>query len=303
MGPIQLLVYFCLLVFVIAVALKVVRYASAPVHMRWELYPVAHEKGRHHYGGSFFEEPNWWEKEREIDHVNEAREMALEILFLKGVRLNNRKLWIYSFPFHFGMYLLCGWMALLFVAGIFEFFGADFATGVFAVLAAVIQVLGFGGLVLTAVGALGLFAFRFGNAEMRRFNAPIDYLHLIWFAVAGVAGIVAYGLQDPGFDRLRGFVASLITFQPAEALTPAMAFAVASGMLLIAYIPFTRMVHFAAKYFLYHEVRWSDEPLTSGGKIEARVMNALNYGVSWQGPHIQTGKSWAEVATTTEEKE
>jgi nitrate reductase gamma subunit len=201
------------------------------------------------------------------------------------------------------LYLLCGWMALLVVAGVLENTGADYSGGFPAILAVAVQAVGFAGLALTAVGALGLFAFRFGNVEMRRYNAPADYLHLIWFVVAGVAGIVAYGLQDPGFERLRGFVASLVTLQPAAPLSPALAFAVASGMLLIAYIPFTRMVHFAAKYFLYHDVRWSDEPLARGGRIESRVLNALNYGVSWRGPHIQTGKTWAEVATTTEEKE
>jgi nitrate reductase gamma subunit len=301
MGVIQLLVYACVLVFVIAVALKVVRYASAPVHMRWELYPVAHEKGRHHYGGSFFEEPDWWEKKRQVDHVNEVREMMQEILLLKGVRLNNRKIWVYSFPFHFGLYLVVGWMALLVVGGIMELGGTTFDAGVPAYLRALTQVVGFVGMALTALGALGLFFFRAGNADMRRFNAPADYLHLLWFVGAGVLGIVAYAVADPAFDALRGFVASSISFQPAAPLAPGVATAVACGMLLVAYIPFTRMVHFAAKYFLYHDVRWSDEPLSSG--IQSRVMRALDYGVSWRAPHIQTGKSWAEVATTTEEKE
>jgi len=29
----------------------------------------------------------------------------------------------------------------------------------------------------------------------------------------------------------------------------------------------------------------------------------LNFGVSWSAPHIQAGKTWAEVATTLPEKE
>jgi nitrate reductase gamma subunit len=301
MGVIQLLVYACVLIFVVAVVAKIWRYASAPVHMRWELYPVAHEKGRHQYGGSFFEELNWWEKKREIDHVNEAREMAQEIVLLKGVRLNNQRLWVWSFPFHLGLYLVTGWFGLLVLGAILQVVGVEQTGALFTVVGVVTLVAGYGGMVLTAVGALGLFLYRLGNRDMRRFNTPVDYLHLVWFAAGAIFGLAAYGLQDPEFAGLRGFVADLVTLRPAPPLATGPAVAVAAGMLLVAYIPFTRMVHFAAKYFLYHDVRWSDEPLSKGGAIESRVRAALDYGVGWRAPHIQTGKSWAEVAT--EEKE
>jgi nitrate reductase gamma subunit len=150
---------------------------------------------------------------------------------------------------------------------------------------------------LTALGALGLLRFRAGNRDMRKFNAPTDYLNLVWFAGAAVWGLVAYGLQDPAFDQIRTFVAAVISFGAAPPLSAMVTVAVVAGVVLIAYIPLTRMIHFASKYFLYHEVRWSDEPLRAGGKIEARARSALNYGVSWGAPHIQTGKTWAEVAT------
>jgi len=63
------------------------------------------------------------------------------------------------------------------------------------------------------------------------------------------------------------------------------------------------MMHLFAKYFLYHNVRWEDEPNVKGGKLEKKVKEALNFGVSWSAPHIQAGKTWAEVATTLPEKE
>ena len=301
MSALQVLLYLSFVVFIIAVIVKVRRYQTAPVHMRWELYPVAHEKGRHQYGGSFFEESEWWKKEREIDHVNEAREMAAEILLLKGVRLNNRKLWIYSFPFHGGLYLLCGWMGLILVGAILQLVGIDQTGVIIAILRPVTSVIGYAGLALTGLGALGLFFFRVGVADMRKFNAPADYLHLIWFVAAAGLGLWAYATQDPAFDRLRGFVAGAISFRAGEPMGPVLTAAIAVGLLLIAYIPFTRMVHFAAKYFLYHDVRWSDEPNARGSKIEQRVMSAFNYGVSWRADHIQTGKTWAEVATEDKE--
>ncbi|MFO7655412.1 MAG: respiratory nitrate reductase subunit gamma [Candidatus Krumholzibacteriia bacterium] len=297
MGLLQLVVYACVLVFLVAVSVKIARYASAPVHMRWELYPVAHEKGRHHYGGSIFEEPDWWEKPRQLDHANEIREMGQEIFLLKGVRLNNPRLWLWSWPFHGGLYLVIGWMALLVVGGIMQLAGARFDGGVPALVRGVTLVVGYAGMALTAVGALGLFLHRTRNGDMRRFNTPADYLHLLWFAAAGVYGVAAFGAVDPGFDRLRAFTAGVIGFREAVPLPAATGVAVALGMLLVAYIPFTRMVHFAAKYFLYHEVRWSDEPLRKGSALESRIKQALNYGVSWRGPHIQTGQTWGQVAT------
>ena len=65
--------------------------------------------------------------------------------------------------------------------------------------------------------------------------------------------------------------------------------------LLIMYIPLTRMSHFVAKYFLYHSVRWNDEPNERGSKIEKDILELLKQKVAWQGPHIQTGKPWTDV--------
>ncbi len=46
-GSILLMVtYVSAAVFVAAVAWRAVKLVRLPVHLRWELYPVAHEKGR-----------------------------------------------------------------------------------------------------------------------------------------------------------------------------------------------------------------------------------------------------------------
>jgi nitrate reductase gamma subunit len=297
MGVTQLLLYLCFVIFVVVTIARVVRYARSPVHVRWELYPVAHEKGRHEHGGSFFEESQWWEKPREIDHVNEAREMAREIFLLNGVRRNNRGLWTWSLPFHSGLYVLVGWMGLLIVGAVLQLAGVGPDNGFFRLVRGVTTLAGYVGLALTCCGALGLLVYRARDRDMRKFNTPADYIGLIWFAAAALLGLIAYAAQDPSFDQLRGFVASVVSFRAAAPLNPLVAAAVAVGAVLIAYIPLTRMIHFAAKYFLYHDVRWSDEPLRTGSKLEARVKAALDYGVSWDAPHIQKGKTWAEVAT------
>ena len=80
--------YASVAVFVIAVVTKFVKYASMPIHLRWELYPVAHEKGRAHYGGSYLEEPDWWTKSRESSLIGELKVMGREPqhVFVFGVK-------------------------------------------------------------------------------------------------------------------------------------------------------------------------------------------------------------------------
>jgi nitrate reductase gamma subunit len=68
---------------------------------------------------------------------------------------------------------------------------------------------------------------------------------------------------------------------------------------LIAYIPLTHMSHFFMKYFLYHDIRWGDEPNVNNPKTESKINVVLNYNVSWSAPHIagHGRNTWAEVAT------
>jgi len=95
-------IWLASLVFAVACAWRVFRYATAPVHVRWDLYPVAHEPRRDH-GGSYFEEKDWWTKPRKKSLWGEVAFMFEEIVFLKGVWANNRKLWYGSLPFHWGL--------------------------------------------------------------------------------------------------------------------------------------------------------------------------------------------------------
>ncbi len=76
---------------------------------------------------------------------------------------------------------------------------------------------------------------------------------------------------------------------------------VVMGSLLVAYIPLTHMSHFFTKWFMYHDIRWSDEPnVVRGGPIERKLLKSLNYPVSWSAAHIggDGKKNWVDVATT-----
>ena len=63
--------YLCVAVFLGAVISRFLKIQRLPIHLRWELYPVAHEKGRAEYGGSYLEESNWWTKPRESSKAGE----------------------------------------------------------------------------------------------------------------------------------------------------------------------------------------------------------------------------------------
>ena len=71
--------------------------------------------------------------------------------------------------------------------------------------------------------------------------------------------------------------------------------------MFLAYLPFTQMMHFVAKYFTYHQVRWDDRPLEPGGSMEREVKELLQQTVTWSGPHLGANgkKNWVDIATET----
>ena len=68
------------------------------------------------------------------------------------------------------------------------------------------------------------------------------------------------------------------------------------SVLFLAYMPFTRMVHYVAKYYTYHKIRWDDEPNTRGSKLEGKINKLLTQTESWSAPHIRPGEPWSEQA-------
>ncbi|MCK5124646.1 MAG: nitrate reductase gamma subunit [candidate division Zixibacteria bacterium] len=306
MEAIQLVTYAAVAIGLVAITVKVFRYATVPESMRWELYPVPHEKGRAEYGGSYLEELDWWTKPRKKDMLNELKEMAQEILLLKGIFHHNKTVWTWSLPFHLGMYIGIGWLVLLIAGAILTITGNEVsqaAGGIGSLLHYATMILGYTAMVLTGIGALGLFFWRLGSKQQRGYSAPIEFFNLLFFDAVVVVALVCHFTVDPGFAVLRGYFVSLITFTPAGELAGWMQAEIILGSVLLAYIPLTRMSHFVAKYFIYHNVRWNDEPNVKGGKIEAQIIKSLSRKVGWSAPHIQTGKTWGEVVTEEPENE
>jgi nitrate reductase gamma subunit len=292
-------------VFVVAVIVRSIIWLRMPMHMRWELYPVAHEPGRAAYGGSYLEEVDWWKKPRETSLIGELKVMVPEILFLVALKEHNPKMWLRSFPFHFGLYLVIGSTALMMGSGILAAALPDLlAGGLGTVLRLVIQVTGIGGLGLSLVGALGLLQRRITAADLRDFTTPADLFNLVFFVVAFGLALVHIVLVDPSMAISMAFVQGLVTFQPlplagdvSQVILSASTIVLLA--LLVAYIPLTHMSHFIGKYFAYHAIRWNDAPNLRGGKQEASIEELLKQPVTWSAPHIKAEgrKSWLDLAT------
>jgi nitrate reductase gamma subunit len=164
---------------------------------------------------------------------------------------------------------------------------------------------GWAGLALGLLGALALLVRRVFNSDYREYTKPADYFNLLFFIVTFVIAVAAHASEDPYFVQLRAHFQNLFTANFSFGGGPLLAVEVALASLLLAYIPLTHMSHFFTKWFMYHGIRWSDEPSFRGGEIEKRVGQALQYPVSWAAPHIRGDgkKNWVDVATSGVEED
>jgi nitrate reductase gamma subunit len=298
------LAYIALGAFVIAVLARFVMWSKMPMHLRWELYPVAHEGKKARYGGSYLEESEWWKKPREFSLTGEIRAMAAEILFLVALKENNPGLWRRSFPFHFGLYLVIGCTLLMGASGVLAAVLPAVANGSLgAMLQYAIAVIGVLGLCLGIAGALGLLHQRLTNPDLRDFTAGADIFNLVIFIIVFGFALLTFILVDGDFSRTTYFVQNLVNGNMRalpgsgmETVLPVVTVILMS--LLVAYIPLTHMSHFVGKYFAYHSIRWNDKPNLPGGDEESTINDLLKQPVSWAAPHIKADgkKSWAEVA-------
>lgn len=306
----QALVYFSFAVFVLVVFAKVVKYATMPLHLRWELYPVPHEKGRAEHGGSYYEETDWWKKPRETTFIGELKEMLMEMIFIKRVFEYKRPLWWFTYPFHTGIYLILAWFVLVFIGALFEVAGIQVSATPAQQLAALswlpplvyylTWIVGILAMALMLVFGIGLLLRRLSDEDMRNYSSFLDYFNLL-FIIAVVATGVAAWQYDSNFALAREFMKSLITFSSLPKISGATALHVTLLSLLFLYLPFTKMTHFFAKYFTYHKVLWEDVPNMKGSDIEQKVREILTkYKVKWNAPHSDPNLNWVDEAVKCE---
>jgi len=291
-----LLTYACLLIVTAGISWRTYKYASLPVHLRWELYPVAHEIGRP-YGGSYLEEQEWWHRPRKINLLGESSVFLREIIFFREYFHSNRRFWSFVYPFHLGLFLLAVWVVTVLTGSILTLNGMsvsaaspDFWLQLIYFLTLVSGVAAF---ILGLFGTIGLLVKRSFDKDLRNYTAPIDYFNLTSILLIFLTGLLFWIIEDPSFGAARSFIQGLITFN-SPAIGPLMTVNIVLSLLFLAYMPFTRMVHYVAKYFTYHKVRWDDEPNKPGGGLEKKLQAQLGQPANWSAPHFQAGQSWSE---------
>jgi len=306
MGGLQVLCYISISFSIVALSLKIAKIARMPVNLRWELYPVPHEKGKGHYGGSYLEEYEWWTKSTNYCMISELKEVAEEIIFFKSLFYNNRVLWIFSFPFHFGMYCLITFMFLIIFGVILAATGDEISVLSSNSLSVIVYyltiILGTTGWILATLGAFGLFVYRLFWKEIRKSTGLSDYMNILFLLAVFVAGLISWLTVDPHYIHLRILIQSLITFKPVGILPTAVSIQIWILVALLFYFPFTPMTHLFGKYFTYHQIRWENSPNVRGGKIEKAVRSSLEFQQNWSASHIKTGGIWAGAETDEENK-
>jgi nitrate reductase gamma subunit len=279
---------------------KIIKVARMPVHLRWELYPVPHERGRAHYGGSKLEDTKWYEHEHKPDHLNEIKEMATEIVFLKAVWEFNRSLWIGTFPFHFGLYMTIVNMALLFIAGILKLNGFELLPGNGSIAEFgyyLIYSIAWVSSIIGVFGAIRLMFSRVVDQGLRNHSSVSHYFNILF--IGGIFfTIMLWLIFDPNFvSTLTNFYASLITFSALPELHTIAVIHIIFVALFILYMPFTHMSHMYMKYFLYHYVRWEDHENKAGSTLSEKLGKQFAYPLTWSAAHIGADgkKNWGDV--------
>jgi nitrate reductase gamma subunit len=293
-------VYLGVLIFLVGCVRRIVQYATTPVHLRWELYPVPHEEpSRAAHGGSYFETAEWWKEPQRFSLSGELRAMIPEMLFLKGLWEFNRRLWYSSFLFHFGLYLTIASAVLVAISAVLGVLAPAVISGGFGVVLAVVyRWAGFIGTILTLVGATALLFRRTRSRELKNYTTAGDIFNLLFFIVTFALLGVGYALRPAGASVTR-LGRGLVTLDASASLGPVFGLGLVLAAALAAYIPFTHMAHFIAKYFTYHAVRWDDRPNLRGGSLESRIAEYLTYRPTWAAAHVGADgkKNWAEIVT------
>ena len=281
--------WFAAAAFIVVAGYKIAKIAMLPKNLRWEVYPVPHEaKAKRRYGGSYMEEVDWTKKRESGSIIPELVEMGTEIFALKKVREHNvYGIWLFSMAMHWGIYLYFGWLALLVAQNLILIPALAYAT----------TVLGLVSFILGIFGTLSLTIKRATNPNLKLYTAPIDYFNLFFLASFFVVGLASW-LTSLSFDAHAAYIASVLFFKPAAVPT-----IVLVGFLLfelfMVYMPFSKLIHYFAKYFTFHHSLWDDAFSAKGSPTERKIVEQLAYGVRWSAPHIVPGKTWLEEAQTT----
>ena len=294
--------YLSAVLFIGVTAWKVYGYATMPRHLRWDLYPLPHR-----VGGSKYQQIDFHKTKQKTSLWNEFTYMFMEILFIRKAFIHNPKVWAGSFPMHLGLYLaILLLMLLLLGAGVEKLLGLPvvpindwfwvsalyYGTAIVGALAMICGV----------CGACWLMVLRLSDEGLRDMSDIPAYANLSLLIAMFGSGLAAWFFADRDFALLRSQLGSLLAFSPAVPGHGLITLELFFIGLFLAYLPFSRMSHYAAKYFFYHNIMWDDEPMKAGSSLEKDVTHSLGGNLSWSAPHIKQNQSWLAQVSPDEAK-
>jgi len=282
--------WFSVFIFVVGNIAKFIKFSSMPQNLRWEVYPVPHEtKEKRSYGGSYMEEMDWAKKPLHTSLWAELVEMGSEIFFLARVRHHNPYgMWPLSMAMHWGVYLLFGWIFLLVIEALFKVTALSQITSIVGIVA----------FILGAFGCLMLMIKRSSVRDLQVISSPVQYFNLLFLLSIFVTGILSW-LADPSFTYSKKFLGGTILFN----LSTVPAIVILNFLLIqlfLIYTPFSRFVHYIAKYFNFHQSLWDDAFKTKDSPKDKKNIEQVGYAFLWSGPHSYPDKTWLENATIIE---
>lgn len=291
----QIFAFGAIGIFLIVIIRRTLAISKLPAHLRWELAPIPHEKGKNRYGGSYLEEFEWWRKPQKHSLIAPIIYMAKEIVLLRGVWNHNRGLWPLSFAMHMGIYLIIVTLLLNILNAILITASVSVPVlNVFLTIASSFAIVGF---LLGSIGAIGLILKRSLDGDLRRFNSFLKYFNLVFLGAFFVTGVYAWLVLPDLAAKMSFFIKDLVTLNSAMTVSFPLALNTIIALLFLIYLPLTDMTHFVAKYFAYHDVRWNDAP--QDAKLTKELKGLLSQSVSWSAKHIAADgkKNWVDITT------
>ena len=306
----QIATYISYIFVIVAYTVKVWKYFTMPKNVRWELYPVSTESGeRAKYGGSYFEEPEFWTKPIQKNNLRGVWELAKKYLTMWGYYRRVKSYWFALYPWHIGFYLIVMFHGLALLGAILiQTSGLEISAGsasaggqILYYMTIIVAVSSF---TLGMIGSIGLLIKRMTDSGLRDYASPQNFFNYVFFFLVFASGMVSFAIADSTFAGYREFWVGLISLKGVNIQAAEYVHIMLFSAFLI-YLPFTRSTHYITNILAFIKVRWDDAPNLGSPEADQKLSEALSWQVSWSAPHIQTGQTWGEVVTNipTMEKE
>lgn len=230
--------------------------------------------------------------------------MGQEAFFFREYFERNRRLWTIVYPFHMAIFFFILFFVMLIAGAVglaaeITIAGEDAgAGGQFIYYATLVS--GVAAFTVGTVACAGLFLYKLTDPKKRAYARRIEFFNIVLVLAIFVTGLCSWATADATFAEAREFVRSLFTFKETARIEAiSLAHILLLGMFL-AYLPFTNMMHFFAKFFTYHKVRWDDAPHLKGSRVEQCINPVIRQPVTWSAPHVRGIQRWMDIANRKE---